>query len=265
MAVSLVIPAYDEEESIVKAVHEALAALSRLADQFEVLVVDDGSRDATASRVTEEFGGLDSVRLLRHRRNSGYGAALRTGFSAARFPLFAFTDADRQFHLDDLGLLLGALDGHDAACGYRLNRKDHWLRLVYSKIYNQVVRGLLGLDVRDCDCALKVFRRSALEGITIRTNGFVFNAELLARLSNRGASIVEVGVRHRHRRDGQSTVSPLHALPVVAELLRFWWSDHLFPQGGPRRSRASTAPESALPAHENSVSSEEIGSSRQAS
>ena len=227
-AVSLVIPAFDEEESIVRAVHEALVALSHLVDQFEVLVVDDGSRDATASRVTEEFGGLASVRLLRHRRNRGYGAALRTGFSAARFALVAFTDADRQFHMDDLGLLLGALGGHDVACGYRLNRKDHWLRLLYSKTYNRVVRGLLGLAVRDCDCALKVFRRKALDGITIRTNGFVVNAELLARLSSRGASIVEVGVRHRPRLNGLSTVSPLHALPVLAELLRFWWSEHLF-------------------------------------
>ncbi len=205
-----------------------------MTSQFEILVVDDGSRDATAERVEAEFGGIESVRLLRHPCNRGYGAALRTGFSAARFPLAAFTDADRQFHLEDLGLLLGALGRHDVVCGYRKNRKDHWLRLVYSKTYNYFVRGLFGLSVRDCDCALKVFRRSALEGIKIRTNGFAVNAELLTRLRNRGASIVEVGVRHRPRLLGQSTVSPLHALPVATELLRFWWSDHLFPQSDPR-------------------------------
>ncbi len=226
---SLVLPAYNEEAAIVPAVREALAALSGLTGRHEVLVVDDGSRDATAARVEEAFAGTDAVRLLRHGRNRGYGAALRTGFSAARFDLVAFSDADRQFHLEDLGPLLERMEGHRVVCGFRQDRQDLWPRLVYSKIYNVLVRGLLGVPVRDCDCALKVFRRQDLAEVTISTNGFLVNAELLTLLQDRGASIVEVGVRHRLRREGQSTVSPLHAVPVLFDLLKFWWSKRLFP------------------------------------
>lgn len=231
--ISLVLPAFNEEDNIIEAIGEAGSALRDLAVAHEVLVVDDGSRDSTAARVEREFADVDSVRVVRHPRNLGYGAALRTGFSAARYDLVAFTDADRQFHLEDLRLLLEVLPGHDAACGYRIDRQDHWLRLLYSRCYNLVVRSLLGLSVRDCDCALKLFRRSMLDGLEIRTNGFLVNAEVLTRLEDRGASIVEAGVRHRPRIAGRSTVSPLHAFPVLADLLRFWWSDRLFPAADP--------------------------------
>lgn len=264
-ALSLVIPAYDEEASILDAVHEALAALEGLVSRYEVLVVDDGSRDSTAERVEREFGCLDSVRLLRHARNIGYGAALRTGFSAARFEFVAFTDADRQFHLDDLGALLAALEGHAVVCGYRLNRQDHWLRLMYSKIYNYLVRDLLGLSVRDCDCALKIFRRSELRGLQLRSKGFLINAEVLARLKRRGASSVEVGVRHRPRLAGESTVTFLDALPVLAELLAFWWSDQLFPDPAGGYELSAAGLKSKLAVHENSMSSPNTGASLQIS
>lgn len=229
-SISLVLPAYNEEASIVEAVQEGIDVLSRLAGRYEILVVDDGSRDATAARVERRFGDLDCVRLLQHPSNIGYGAALRSGFSAARYELVACTDADRQFHLEDLSLLLDRMGNSQAACGYRLDRQDHWLRLVYSKAYNHLVRGLLGIPVRDCDCALKIFRRSTLQSLPLRSSGFLIDAEILARLSQRDLRITEVGVRHRPRLVGQSTVSPMHALPVLTELLRFWWSDHLFPE-----------------------------------
>lgn len=229
-SVSLVIPAYNEEENIVDVVHEARKVMSDLAVRYEILVVDDGSDDTTAASVKREFGGNGPVRLLRHPQNIGYGAALRSGFSAARFDLVAFTDADGQFHLEDLGHLLVAINGYDAACGYRVDRQDPPLRLIYSAIYNFLVRSLLGLRIRDCDCALKVFRRSILAALPIRAKGFLINAEVLARLKDRGASIVEVGVRHRPRLQGRSTVSPLHALPVLAGLLTFWWSECWFPE-----------------------------------
>src|SRR5262245_31526796 len=109
-SLSLIIPAYNEETTIRQAVREADVALSRLADDYEILVVDDGSRDATARIVQSLTEPHPTVRLLRHETNRGYGAALRTGFEAARFDQVAFTDADCQFHLDDLALLLPHTD-----------------------------------------------------------------------------------------------------------------------------------------------------------
>src|SRR5437879_88066 len=121
--ISLVLPAFNEEAGLRQAIAEADAALAALAADYEVLVVDDGSRDATARIAAEEAAARPHVRLLRHPTNLGYGAALRTGFEAARFDLVAFTDADCQFHLDDLANLLPLTGTHPVVVGYRIDRQ----------------------------------------------------------------------------------------------------------------------------------------------
>src|SRR5207245_960357 len=120
------------------------------------------SCDATARIVAEEARRLPHVRLIRHAENRGYGAALRTGLEAARFDRVAFTDADRQFHLSDLSPLLALTEHVPVAVGYRADRQDPQLRRFFSWGYNALVRMLLGTRVRDCDCALKVFRREVV-------------------------------------------------------------------------------------------------------
>ncbi|MCZ6507284.1 MAG: glycosyltransferase family 2 protein [Acidobacteria bacterium] len=228
-ALSLVLPAFNEEESIATAIDEADTALRQLACTYEIIVVDDGSGDSTARVVEEKARTNEHVRLLSHSTNRGYGAALRTGFEAARSPLIAFTDADCQFYLDDLGLLLARAHDQDVVCGFRVDRQDPWPRRFYSACYNGFVRGLLSVPVRDCDCALKIFRAETLAAIRIETDGFLVNAEILAKLKMQGSRIAEVGVRHRTRYAGETTVSPLDAIPVVLSLLRFWWTWVLFP------------------------------------
>jgi glycosyltransferase involved in cell wall biosynthesis len=158
-SLSLIIPAYNEEAGIRLAVREADGALAELAHDYEVLVVDDGSCDATARIVAEEARHLPHIRLIRHAENRGYGAALRTGMEAARCDRVAFTDADRQFHLADLSPLLTLTEHAPVAVGYRADRQDPWRRRFFSWGYNTLVRTLLGARVRDCDCALKVFRK----------------------------------------------------------------------------------------------------------
>ena len=151
---SLVFPAYNEEAGIRQAVVEACNALEELTVDYEILVVDDGSRDDTAAIVAELAALLPRVRLLRHESNRGYGAALRTGFAAARFERVAFTDADCQFHLADLGRLLPLSDRYPVAVGWRQGRQDSWRRRFLSRGYNLLTRALLGhARVRDCDCA----------------------------------------------------------------------------------------------------------------
>lgn len=229
VGISLVLPAYNEEEVIEQAIREADEGLRAVTDDYEILVVDDGSRDLTGERAVRAAQDRPAVRVVRHEVNRGYGAALRTGFQAATKPYVGFTDADCQFHVREIGRLTGLLDDCDIACGYRLNRQDPWYRLLYSRIYNGLVRLLLGTGVRDCDCALKLFRREVLDELPLTTDGFLVNAELLARARMAGKSVIEVGVTHRARPLGRSTVSVLHTIPVLVALLQFWWSVVMFP------------------------------------
>src|ERR1700722_12590348 len=132
---SLVLPACNEEAGLRQAIAEADEALARLCSEYEILVIDDGSRDGTAAVAAAEAVNRPHVRLLRHQSNRGYGAALRTGFEAARFDLVAFTDADCQFHLDDLALLLPHADTAPVVVGYRVDRQDPFRRRFLSRGY----------------------------------------------------------------------------------------------------------------------------------
>jgi dolichol-phosphate mannosyltransferase len=225
---SLVIPAYNEEASIAQAIVEANDALVGLVRAYEIIVVDDGSRDATAAAVAEVARDRPWVRLLRHPVNRGYGAALRTGFEAARYDLVAFTDADCQFYLADLASLLPLTEHYPLVAGYRIDRQDPWRRRMASRVYNLIVRLMLGTRVRDCDCALKVFRKEALAGLLPETRGFFVNAEMLTKARQIGYEVAEVGVRHRARLHGTSTVTLADIPRTLRTLFPFWWSHVLF-------------------------------------
>lgn len=221
---SLVIPAFNEAAVIAQAIREAEIALPSLFEQFEVLVVDDGSTDNMAHVVEQLLPRARNTRLLRHGTNRGYGAALRTGFEAARYDLVAFTDADCQFDLFDLGRLAPLTVEYPIVAGFRVARKDPWRRRFFSKGYNQLARRLLGTRLRDVDCALKVFRREALAQLLPESRDFFVNTEMMTRACQLGFAVMEVPVTHRPRASGESKVS-LREIPRTAmKLLRFWWS-----------------------------------------
>lgn len=222
---SLVLPAYNEAAVIAQAVGEAEAALGRLFEDYEVLVVDDGSVDETASVVAGLLPTAPHTRLLRHGVNRGYGAALRTGFEAARFPLVAFTDADCQFDLLDLGRLAALTTEYPIAVGYRHARQDPWRRRFLSRGFNLLTRTLCGTGVRDVDCALKVFRREVLAHILPDSRGFFVNTEMLTRARLRGYAVTERPVTHRPRAGGESKVSVREVPRVFRTLLGFWWRE----------------------------------------
>jgi dolichol-phosphate mannosyltransferase len=227
-SLSLIIPAYNEAAGIHQAIAEADAALVRLAGDYEILIVDDGSSDATAHMVRAAMSAHPRVRLLQHDTNRGYSAALRTGFEAARFDQIAFTDADCQFHLNDLAFLIPLTEQNHLVVGYRLNRQDPLRRRLLSWGYNTLARTLLGTQVRDCDCALKVFRRDALPHLLPETQGFFVNTEMLTRARQLGYRVAEVGVRHRPRLHGRSKVSLWEVPRTLQTLLPFWWTHVLF-------------------------------------
>ncbi len=229
VTISLILPAWNESEVIESAIAEADAALAPLAHDYEVIVVDDGSSDDTAALVRAVAQHNPAVRLIQHSPNQGYGAALRSGFAAARKDLVVFTDADCQFDLTELDRFVLLSQRYDIVCGYRIDRKDTALRCLYSKAYNQLVRILLGTGVRDVDCALKMFHRDIVQQLKIEGDGFLVNSEILTQAKQRGHSVVEVGVSHRPRTAGNSTVSIRHIPKVLSSLLRYWWNEVQFP------------------------------------
>jgi dolichol-phosphate mannosyltransferase len=222
---SLVIPAFNEAAVIGRAVREAEAALGELFDRYEILVVDDGSTDTTADVVRGVLPQSPQTRLLRHPTNRGYGASLRTGFEAARFDRIAFTDADCQFDLHDLGAMAALADEFAIVAGYRADRKDPWRRRFLSRGYNLLARTLLGTRVRDCDCALKVFGREALAELLPESRGFFVNTEMLTRARQLGYAVAEVAVVHRPRAGGVSKVSLREVPRTLRTLLGFWWRE----------------------------------------
>jgi glycosyltransferase involved in cell wall biosynthesis len=244
-ALSYFFPAHDEAANLRGLVEEALEVLPSLAETFEIVIVDDGSRDATP-QIADELASADGrVRAVHHPRNLGYGAALRSGFAASRFELIAFTDGDRQFRVEDIGRLTAryAEGGADVVAGYRIERADPLVRTLYARAYRLANRIFFGLVATDVDCACKLFRRDALRGINVESGGAFFSAELLIKLRATGRTVAEVGVPHYPRTAG----SPTGAKPrVVFRAIRDFWRLRLRSWAAP--GRALSRGEPILPA-----------------
>ena len=224
-------PAHNEEGNLEGLVDEAMATLPTLADVFEIIAVDDGSKDGTPALVDALAARHpDIVRAVHHPTNLGYGAALRSGFAAARFPLVAFTDGDRQFKVADIGRLTARLaepDAPDVVVGFRIKRADPLVRTLYARAYRLANRIFFGLKVTDVDCACKLFRREALEGLRVESGGAFFSAEMIIKLRAEDRTVVEVGVPHYPRTAGSATgAKPQVVLRAVRDFwllrLRMW-------------------------------------------
>lgn len=203
--ISVVLPAFNEEENLGQTLLELHDYLQKAFPSFEVIVVDDGSSDGTA-RVAEEWTRRDArYRLIRHGSNRGYGAALRSGFAAARGELVFFMDSDGQFDIRDLDRFLPHIGEYDGVIGYRMRRRDHLGRRINAFGWNLISRALLGLPFRDVDCAFKLYHRRVLEAVRIESSGAMINAEMLAKIRSRGFRLKEVGVNHYPRRAGTPT------------------------------------------------------------
>lgn len=221
--VSFVLPAFNEEANIVEAITTAVEVGGRLCEDYEVVVVDDGSTDQTAARAEALAAANPRVRVVRHVGNRGYGEALRTGFSHSAMDLVFFTDADNQFDLDELALFLPLIDHVHVVAGYRIIRRDPAGRRVTAKVWNLLVRVLFYVPVRDIDCAFKLFRRDVLDEVEIESVGAMVNTELMVKLGRAGKAVVEVGVNHRPRAAGSARgATPRVVVTALGELVRMY-------------------------------------------
>ena len=243
-SISVILPAYNEEESIEKAATDAASFLRDAFEDWEVLVVDDGSADDTAAIVRRLAEAEPRIKLLSHPRNLGYGRALATGFGAARCELVFYTDADNQFDIRELKDTVPLTEQADAVFGFRVYRYDSVLRCLLSWTYNRLVRVLFLVRVRDVDCAWKLFKRPVIERMVIEANDFFVDTELVARTAKLGVRTVEKGVRHYPRTAGSTTVRPSHIPRTLWTVAKMWFRIHF---GRPRAAAAVTASRSAEP------------------
>ena len=202
---SVFFPAYNDSGTIASLVITALHTARRLTPDCEVIIVNDGSADATADIADELARTYPEVRVVHHSRNRGYGGALRSGFAAATRDLVFYTDGDAQYDPAEMALLWERLDDRvDLVNGYKISRSDPFHRIVIGRIYHHTVKLLFGLRVRDVDCDFRLLRRSIFDSVALEKNSGVICLEMMKKIQDAGFTIAEVPVHHYHRAYGKS-------------------------------------------------------------
>jgi len=222
-SISAFFPVLNEEGTIEKLTQDLLSILHSKFEHREVIIINDGSTDGTGQIADELCRQNDGyVRVIHHDQSSGYGNALKAGFAAAQYDLVFFTDGDYQFDMNYLYRALSLIEGHDIVVGYRQNRKDSKLRILLARGYNLLVRILFGLRLKDIDCSFKLFRRTALEKITIESQGYFIDTEIMVKAKKHGLKIKEFGVKHLPRTSGKSKVRMKHIFVTLLEIAKLW-------------------------------------------
>lgn len=219
-------PAYNDAGTIPSMVIVAVKALAAVTDDFEVVVVNDGSQDYTGEVLAELAGFYPQLRVITHDRNRGYGAALRTGFAHAAKEWIFYTDGDAQYDPRELRLLVEALasTGADIANGYKIARSDPLHRLIVGGLYHHFVRLVFHLPLRDTDCDFRLFRRSVFKRVQLESDSGTIAVELVKKFHDAGFRFVEVPVHHYHRAYGRSQFFNFRRLfRTAVQLSQLWW------------------------------------------
>ncbi|MFH1881794.1 MAG: glycosyltransferase family 2 protein [Planctomycetota bacterium] len=221
VSISVFFPCYNEQDNITRVAEQALAVLEKLNADFEVIIVNDGSSDSTGQIADEIAGQKDRVKVVHHRTNLGYGAALQSGFKAATKELVFYTDGDGQFDINEMPPLLRLMEQYDIVSCYRLNRQDNLVRKINGWCWTKLVCLLFGMKIRDIDCAFKLYKREIFDNIKVVSTGALIDAEILARAVRKGYRITQQGIHHYPRTAGAQTGANLRViLRAFKELLR---------------------------------------------
>ena len=225
-SISAVLPAYNEAAIIERTVRHVASVLAGLVSDFEVIVTNDGSRDKTGDILADLQAREPqlNLRIVTHERNCGYGAALASGFDAARKDLIFMTDGDKQFDVSELSGFIPAMDAQtDMVIGWRRKRADPLMRKLNALGWKTLVNGLFGYTARDVDCAFKLFRRGVWESLTVHARGATFSAEFLIKARRLGFRVKELPVGHFPRTAGSPTgARPEVIVRAFVELFHLW-------------------------------------------
>jgi glycosyltransferase involved in cell wall biosynthesis len=218
-------PAYNDRHTIESIVRTAAQEMRKVTDDFEVLVVNDGSKDETGAILDRLKNELPFLRVIHHERNLGYGAALITGFANAKKDIIFYTDGDGQYDVRELHNLLAELRPNiDLVNGYKVNRADAWYRIWIGATYRRAMRWVFRLSIRDVDCDFRLFRRYIFEKISLESRSGVICVEMAKKFEQAGFRMVEVPVSHYPRMHGRSEFFRVRHLAYTFNgLLKIWW------------------------------------------
>jgi len=233
-SISVFFPAYNDGGTIASMVISAVLTLRELSDDFEVIVVNDGSQDYTPQVLDELALLYDKVRVIHHSKNRGYGGALRTGFASATKELVFYTDGDAQYDARELRVLyLALVEGVDMVNGYKISRSDPWYRMLIGRIYHWTVKLAFGLQVRDVDCDFRLMRRAIFDRVQLHSDSGVICVEMMKKIQDAGYVIAEAPVHHFHRAYGRSQFFNFRRIfEVGRDLLKLWLELVLRPRLG---------------------------------
>ncbi|MDE2816148.1 MAG: glycosyltransferase family 2 protein [Chloroflexota bacterium] len=223
VTVSLVLPALNEADNIAATLDDCVQTLRRVAQDYEIIVVDNDSTDDTAD-IVRQFQSENARVHLIHQPIRGYGSAIWTGLKAAQLEIVGWRDSDTQYRTADIVPMLKALDTYDVVVGHRVQRRDPSHRLLFALLWNVLNRVLFGFVVHDMDCGCKIFRREVVDTLDIKAAGAVFNVEFLVQAKRAGFRVGEVSISHLPRHAGENTGGSLRViLRAMREVLRLRW------------------------------------------
>jgi len=223
-SISVFFPAYNDEASIEKMVLDALQVLKKFSSDYEVIVVDDASPDRAGMIADNLAKKHPRVKVVHHKKNRGYGGALKSGFKAASKELIFYTDGDAQFDAKELEKLLPYIDDYDMVNGYKTKRSDNAVRVFFGNLYNSGSRLFFGIKIRDIDCDFRLFNRRVIDSISLESDSGLICVEMMKKITDKGFSIKEVPISHFHRVSGGSTFfKPKKILVTLAAWARLWW------------------------------------------
>jgi len=223
--ISVFFPAFNEEANIANTVIKAKNVLENIATKWEIIIVNDGSSDNTLKVARELVKEDKRVRVINHKINKGYGEALKSGFYNAKYEWIAMTDGDGQFDFAEITKLFKKTKDSQVVVGYRIDRKDPAVRLLFGWGWTMLANLLLGIRVKDVDCSFKLVNRKVIKKIPRlqSTRGAMISPELLARAKKAGFSIDQVGVHHFPRTEGHQTGADINVIiKSFVDLLKLW-------------------------------------------
>ncbi|MEN6386657.1 MAG: glycosyltransferase family 2 protein [Phycisphaerales bacterium] len=204
-SISIFFPCYNEQENIERVVKTTIEVVESLNVDYEIIIVDDGSKDNTG-KIADELAAKDNhIKAVHHCPNKGYGAALQSGFKTATKEYVFYTDGDGQFDIKELPLLFEYTNDYDIVTGFRINRQDNFVRKINAFCWTTMANFLFGMKIKDMDCAFKLYKRKIFDEITLKSTGALINTEIFARASNKGYKIYQLGVHHYPRTAGKQT------------------------------------------------------------